>query len=263
MDKSWKKLFEQKIRSRGKEYAYYCVSGYTSDESGYSATVRGSEDYKVMIFADYSKMSCSCPYAKDGKHCKHMAAVLYYAELLEKQKKEAERKADEKAARREQRIHLQEMKKTYGINLQPTLLRDVQSVTEWKKEVNRLINHFKNKDGYIGYWEADSFIDNLLDCFKTLYSFVGLCADKKAIDASIWLYRRILDVGVDDSSTGCTGYFEEEMLDFWEGLSEYSDKNRELIITALQPVQNRGQAVYDFLGINADLDINFDWEDPE
>ena len=68
---------------------------------------------------------------------------------------------------------------------------------------------------------------------------------------------------MDDSSTGCTGYFEEEMLDFWEELSEYSDKNRELIITALQPVQNRGQAVYDFLGINADLDINFDWEDPE
>lgn len=263
MDKSWKKLFEQKIRSREKEYAYYCVSDYMFEESGYSATVRGSEDYKVTISADYSKMACSCPYAKNSKHCKHMAAVLYYAELLEKRQKEAERKANEKVARREQRIHLQEMKKTYGINMQPILLRDVQSATEWKKDVNRLISHFKNKDGYIGYWEADSFIDNLLDSFKTLYSFVWLCADKKAIDASIWLYKRIHEVGVDDSSTGCTGYFEEEMLAFWEELSEYSEKNRELIITALQPVQNRGQAVYDFLGIKTDSDINFDWEDPE
>lgn len=191
MDKSWKKLFEQKIRNRGKEYAYYCVSDYKFDESGYSATVRGSEDYKVTISADYSKMACSCPYAKDSKHCKHMAAVLYYAELLEKQQKEAERKANEKVARKEQRAHLQEMKKTYRINMQPILLRDVQSVTEWKKDVNKLISHFKNKDGYIGYWEADSFIDKLLDSFKTLYSFVGLCADKKAIDASIWLYKKI------------------------------------------------------------------------
>lgn len=204
-----------------------------SDESGYSATVNGSEDYKVCISADYKNMSCTCPYAKDGKHCKHMAAVLYYAELLEKQQKETERKANEKVARKEQRIHLQEMKKIYGINLQPTLLRDAQSVTEWKKEVNKLINHFKNKDGYIGYWEADSFIDNLLDCFKTLYSFVSLCADKKAIDASIWLYKRIHDIGVDDSSTGCTEYFEKEMLAFWEELAEYSDKNKELLKIAL------------------------------
>lgn len=168
MDKSWKKLFEQKIRSRCKEYAYYCVTDYMADENVYSAIVRGSEDYKVSISADYSKMSCSCPYAKDGKHCKHMAAVLYYAELLEKLQKETERKANEKVARREQRIHLQEMKKTYGINLQPALLRDVQSVTEWKKEVNDLIKYFKNKEGYIGYWEADSFIDNLSVYFLSI-----------------------------------------------------------------------------------------------
>lgn len=87
MDKSWKKLFEQKIRIRGKEYAYYYVSDYIADENGYSATVNGSENYKVYISADYKNMSCTCPYAKDGKNCKHMAAVLYYAELLEKQKK--------------------------------------------------------------------------------------------------------------------------------------------------------------------------------
>ncbi len=97
MDKSWKKLFEQKIRIRGKEYAYYYVSDYIADENGYSATVNGSENYKVYISADYKNMSCTCPYAKDGKNCKHMAAVLYYAELLEKQKKEKERKAQEKS----------------------------------------------------------------------------------------------------------------------------------------------------------------------
>ena len=34
MDKSWEKLFGQKIRIRGKEYAYYCVSDYMFDERG-------------------------------------------------------------------------------------------------------------------------------------------------------------------------------------------------------------------------------------
>lgn len=233
MDKSWKKLFEQKIRNRGKEYAYYCVTDYTADENGYSATVCSSQDYKVCISADYSEMFCSCPYAKDGKHCKHMAAVLYYAELLEKQKKEKERRANEKVARKEQRIHLQEMQKTCGINLQRIISHDAQSVTEWKKEVNDLIKYFKNKEGYIGYWEADSFILNLLKCFKTLYSYVSLCADKKAINASIWLYKRIHDVDIDDSSTGCTVYFEEEMLTLWEEIAEYSDENKELLKIAL------------------------------
>ncbi len=239
MDKSWKKLFEQKIRSRGKEYAYNCVADYMVDENGYSATVTGLKDYKVSVSADYSNMSCSCPYANDGKHCKHMAAVLYYAELLEKQKKEEERKANEKAARQEQRIRLQEMKKQYGINLQQVLLRDVQSVTEWKKEINDLIKYFKNKEGYIGYWEADSFIVNLLDCFKTLYAFVGICADKKAIDASIWLYKRIHDIYIDDSSTGCTGFFEEEMLTFWHEIAEYSDENKRLLKIALTDYNHR------------------------
>lgn len=233
MDKSWKRLFEQKIRSRGKEYAYYCVSDYVYDEKKYSATVNGSKDYKVCISADYTKMSCTCPYAQEGNRCKHMAAVLYYAELLEKQKKDEERKANEKAARKEQRIQLQEMKKTYGINLQRILSHDAQSVTEWKTEVNDLIKSFKNKEGYIGYWEADSFILNLLKCFKTLYSYVSLCADKKAIDASIWLYKRIHDIYIDDSSTGCTGFFEEEMLTLWEEIAEYSDANKELLKTAL------------------------------
>lgn len=233
MDRSWKKLFEQKIRTRGKEYAYYHISDYSADEKSYSATVNGSEDYKVCISADYKTMSCTCLYAKDGKHCKHMAAVLYYAELLEKRKKEEERKATEKAERQKLRAFIEEGIKKYGMDCRRTLLYDIPTITEWKKEVNRLISHFKNKDGYIGYWEADSFIANLLDSFKTLYLFVSVCADKKAIDASMWLYKRIHEVGVDDSSTGCTGYFEDEMLTFWEEVALYSKENKKLLKNAL------------------------------
>lgn len=233
MDRSWKNLFEQKIRARGKEYAYYNVSDYVKDENGYSATVSGSEKYQVTISADYQNMSCTCPYAKDGKHCKHMAAVLYYAELLEKRKQEEKRRAKEKIERQKLRRSIEEGIEKYGVDCRRTLLYDIQTVTEWKKEVNSLIRRFKNKEGCIGYWEADSFIENLLDSFKTLYSFLSVCADKKAIDASIWLYKRIHEVGVDDSSTGCTGYFEDEMLTFWEEVAMYSDENKKLLKNAL------------------------------
>lgn len=233
MDKSWKKLFEQKIRTRGKEYAYYYISNYSADENGYTAMVHGSENCKVHISADYKNMSCTCPYANGGKNCKHMAAVLYYAEILEKQEKERERKANEKEERKNLRASIVRGIDEFGVDCRRSLLYDVQTITEWKKEVNKLINHFKNKDGYIGYWEADSFIANLLDNFTTLYQYVSFCADKKAIDASVWLYKRIHDIGIDDSSTGCTGYFEDEMLEFWMEIADYSVINKMLLKSAL------------------------------
>ena len=42
--------------------------------------VEGSYEYDVSIIlkdGHVTQMSCDCPYAEDGSHCKHMAAVLY------------------------------------------------------------------------------------------------------------------------------------------------------------------------------------------
>lgn len=233
MNQTWKKLFEQKIRSRGKEYAYDSVIDYVADENGYSATVSGTENYKVEISADYQNMRCTCPYAKEGKRCKHMAAVLYYAELLEKEEKERQRKAEQKVERQRIRTVVTKAMEVLGKKGAANLLNVAEPVSEWKKEVNTLIKGFQNKDGYIGYWEADDFIANLLDCFGNLYALLSICEDKKAIDASMWLYKRIHCIGVDDSSTGCTGCFEDAMLEFWTETAEYSDKNKKLLRLAL------------------------------
>lgn len=58
------------------------------------ADVIGSEDYEVEISLSYGEvtdMYCSCPYALDGRNCKHMAAVLYeWSENEEEEKKEEE-----------------------------------------------------------------------------------------------------------------------------------------------------------------------------
>lgn len=263
MDKRWKRLFEQKIRSRGKDYAFNSVSDYVADERGYSATVSGAEEYAVFVSADYQTMTCTCAYAKENKYCKHMAAVLYYAENLEKQKKEQERKAEEKRKRQEAREVIAEMREKLGKNSIVECFNFTQPIDEWKQEVKDLIAEYSDKDGNIGYWEADEFVSALMNSFKNLYGFVSRCEDKTAIDASLWLYKTFHSIYVDDSSTGCTWYFEEEMLSLWRELSEYSDENKQLITKALQALKNRGQAYHDFLETKTDDTVDFKWDDTE
>ena len=70
-------LFDDLILERGYEYAQEgAVDHVRKVGEVIYATVHGTEDYHVKI--DDNDMFCDCPYAKEGAHCKHMAAVLYY-----------------------------------------------------------------------------------------------------------------------------------------------------------------------------------------
>lgn len=77
----WEKLFTTQIVERG--YEYYCegmVDSFEVTVDGIHGLVMGSEEYNVsisLVQGDVDEMSCSCPYARGGKHCKHMAAVLF------------------------------------------------------------------------------------------------------------------------------------------------------------------------------------------
>jgi len=71
--------FDQTILRRG--YDYYKkgnVLGISKLENIYSAKIKGTENYEVLINLDINpyQMNCSCPYAANS-NCKHMAAVLY------------------------------------------------------------------------------------------------------------------------------------------------------------------------------------------
>lgn len=77
----WKRFFASHILDRG--YDYYCEGAVEELEiSGdfVRAEVIGSEVYEVEISledGEVDEMYCSCPYAEDGRNCKHMAAVLF------------------------------------------------------------------------------------------------------------------------------------------------------------------------------------------
>lgn len=103
---NWRDLFQDHILARGEMYFYDgAVQELHKTEHGYQAIVEGTEDYEVEIEieeGEVCEMYCSCPYAEDGSHCKHMAAVLYEIEeqdesgllsedaCLEQQEKELE-----------------------------------------------------------------------------------------------------------------------------------------------------------------------------
>ena len=77
----WERLFGSQVLYRGWDYYQ---SGYVgkikTTERGFTAVVEGSYEYDVSIIlkdGHVTQMSCDCPYAEDGSHCKHMAAVLY------------------------------------------------------------------------------------------------------------------------------------------------------------------------------------------
>lgn len=92
MEYDWEDMFRPHILERGYDYymtgAVEALTRLDSDEAFYEAVVDGSRSYHVEIQYDRGSvmdMQCDCPYAMDGKNCKHMAAVLY--EIEEKQEK--------------------------------------------------------------------------------------------------------------------------------------------------------------------------------
>ena len=72
------------------------MRNYSDDEI--IAQVEGTDVYDVRIVLDGEDvidMYCSCPYARDGHNCKHMAAVLFkFEEMLAE--KDAEREDEDR-----------------------------------------------------------------------------------------------------------------------------------------------------------------------
>lgn len=125
---NWKKLFANQILERG--YDYYCenaVENLDISEDMIRADVIGSEDYEVEISLnnkDVTDMYCSCPYASDGRNCKHMAAVLYEWSNREKE--------EEQSTKNETKIDLFEP--AYTINAYKKKLTAVEELVDGAKE---------------------------------------------------------------------------------------------------------------------------------
>ena len=88
LNKDWKVLFSKTILGRGKKYALEgAVEKLMKEGDRLRAIVMGTGNYLVEMSLRNGMpvaMDCTCPYASDGKNCKHMAAVLFALENEEK-----------------------------------------------------------------------------------------------------------------------------------------------------------------------------------
>ena len=86
----WKYLFDSAILTRGRDYYRSGrVFRVTKKDSEYAGVVRGTENYavtaKFLPSGALSSLGCSCPHAREGNFCKHMAALLFAVEAGEYQ----------------------------------------------------------------------------------------------------------------------------------------------------------------------------------
>ena len=168
---NWRDLFQDHILARGEMYYYDgAVLELHKTEHGYRAVVEGTEDYEVEIEieeGEVCEMYCSCPYAEDGSHCKHMAAVLYEIEeqdesgllsedaCLEQQEKELE-ELIEKLPERELRAFVKKLAGQDSGIRSMLLTRyaveiDEKQMNRLKQGVDRLVWEYSDGNGFIDY----------------------------------------------------------------------------------------------------------------
>lgn len=246
---NWKKLFAIHILERG--YDYYCddaVENMEISDDIIRADVIGSEDYEVEISlsnGEVTDMYCSCPYALDGRNCKHMAAVLY-----EWSENEAEEKKDEENA-----INTDLFQPAYTVNSHKKKLtaveelvrcaneEDVRSflaavlaedeklllrfhniinkqvtredINNYIRQVDIIADKYLGRNHFISYYEADGFISELEEIIdEDVRRMIDNGNYLSAFEVMNYIFVLIGDVDMDDSDGG-TSMLADRIYQLW------------------------------------------------
>ena len=246
---NWKKLFAIHILERG--YDYYCddaVENMEISDDIIRADVIGSEDYEVEISlsnGEVTDMYCSCPYALDGRNCKHMAAVLY-----EWSENEAEEKKDEENA-----INTDLFQPAYTVNSHKKKLTAVEGLVSGANEedvrsflaavlaedeklllrfhniinkqvtredinnyigqVDIIADRYMGRNHFISYYEADGFISELEEIIdEDVRRMIDNGNYLSAFEVMNYIFVLIGDVDMDDSDGG-TGMLADRIYQLW------------------------------------------------
>jgi len=74
-----------RLIERGFQYLYR-IKSITIEGNLITATIKGTYDYNVSALIDFEnrtlvETSCTCPYREEHRYCKHIAALMLYADL--------------------------------------------------------------------------------------------------------------------------------------------------------------------------------------
>lgn len=244
---NWKKLFAKHILERG--YDYYLENALENmdiSEDIIRADVIGSEDYEVEIFinnGEATDMYCSCPYALDGRNCKHMAAVLY--EWTENQEEKESEKvvntdlfqpietmnaykkkvaavealvggADEADVRSFLVAVLMEDEKLL-LRFHNTIKKQVtrDDINNYIRQVDMIADRYLGRNRFISYYEADNFISELEEMIdQDVRQMIDNDNYLSAFEVMNYIFVLIGDVDMDDSDGG-TGMLADKIYQIW------------------------------------------------
>lgn len=246
---NWKKLFAIHILERG--YDYYCddaVENMEISDNIIRADVIGSEDYEVEISlsnGEVTDMYCSCPYALDGRNCKHMAAVLYeWSDNKAEEMKEEENAintdlfqpaytvnsykkklaaveelvggANEKDVRTFLAAVLAEDEKLL-LRFHNTINKQVtrEDINNYIRQVDIIADRYLGRNRFISYYEADGFISELEEIIdEDVRRMIENGNYLSAFEVMNYIFVLIGDVDMDDSDGG-TGMLADRIYQLW------------------------------------------------
>ena len=244
---NWKRLFATHILERG--YDYYLentVENIDISEDIIRADVIGSEDYEVEISVnngEVTDMYCSCPYALDGKNCKHMAAVLYEwsedageeeaakkvnTELFQpaytinayKKKVAAVEELVSGATEEEVRSFLVAVlaeEEKLLLRFHNTINKQVtrEDIDNYIRQVDIIADRYLGRNRFISYYEADSFISELEEIIdEDVRRMIDNNKYLSAFEVMNYIFVLIGDVDMDDSDGG-TGMLADRIYQLW------------------------------------------------
>ncbi len=248
----WYTLFKQHILDRGIEYFEdERVRDYNYCDNEIIARVDGTELYDVHILLDDEEvldMHCSCPYAEEGHHCKHMAAVLFaFERMLYKRDSEMDIEMlppfswDEKFQKEKQEVFdlvskipeekvrdllvgfvLADMSLKNDLELKYSFKMNSKLMLKLRKELND-IEYKYCRAGYVDWYHASDFTSELEYFLETK---VKMLIEKECLKQAFELTNAVFDcignVDMDDSDGNST-YVANNCYDCWKLIAEKAD----------------------------------------
>lgn len=243
----WKNLFALHILERG--YDYFCenaVEDMEVSEDLIRASVIGTEEYEVeisLLDGEINDMYCSCPYAEDGRNCKHMAAVLYewsgdkqdeivgntektslfenaYTQEAYKKKRDAVSKLLAETDRDTLSSFLADvlmdneklLVRFYNIVNDEVTKEDVK---RYIQQVDAIVECYLGREHFINYYEADGFISELKDLInEDVRRMIDNADYQCAFELMNYIFTTIGSVDMDDSDGG-TGMLADRIYQLW------------------------------------------------
>jgi hypothetical protein len=155
----WRTLFKTNILNEAADYIRSnSIRDLQKIGDKVTATVAGLENFHVEIDFDgnsISKMECSCPYAREGSYCKHMAAVMLAWEKSQLTEKESEERKIIKKAKNSLELSCEvDDVLTYAIvHNGSRILRDVCIKNTSEADIDNLIIRIESNNALVAPFE--------------------------------------------------------------------------------------------------------------